>query len=57
MVQDHLIEFTVGETIQIGQYAVTLVEVDGTELCLQIEGYDEGDVEQVNSGEPGLESV
>lgn len=39
--QEHLIELCVGETLHVGSYAVTLVEVDGGELCLKIEGYDD----------------
>lgn len=40
--QEHLIELSVGETIQVGQFSVTLVGVNGDELCIEIEGDDQG---------------
>ncbi|WP_139228565.1 hypothetical protein [Planctomicrobium piriforme] len=40
--QEHLIELRVGQTLQVGQYKVTLLEIDGDELCVQIDGQDDG---------------
>jgi len=40
--EQHLIELCVGETLQVGQYKVTLLDVDGEELCVQIDGWDDG---------------
>jgi len=42
-VQEHLIELRVGEILQVGRYQVTLLEVDGEELCVQVDGLDDGD--------------
>lgn len=39
--QEHLIEMCVGETIQVGQFSVTLLDVNGDELCIEIEGDDQ----------------
>jgi len=39
-VQEHLIELCVGETIQVGQYRVTLLQVDGDELNIEVDGDD-----------------
>lgn len=36
--RNHLIELRVGEALQVGQYTVRLLEVDGAELHLEIEG-------------------
>jgi hypothetical protein len=35
-VQEQLIELSIGETLQVGQYKVTLLDVEGDELCLQV---------------------
>lgn len=43
LVQEHLIEMSVGETIQVGQYSVTLLDVNGDELCVEINGDDRDD--------------
>ncbi|MEW4486959.1 hypothetical protein AB1L42_02700 [Thalassoglobus sp. JC818] len=42
--QEHLIELSVGETFQVGEYTVTLLDVEGDELALEImeDGQDEG---------------
>ena len=42
-VQEHLIELSVGETLQVGEYTVTVVSVEGDELCFEIvnDGQDE----------------
>lgn len=52
--QDHLIELSVGETIQIDEYSVTVVSIEGDQLCLEIL-----DDEQNESGEvlPALEAL
>jgi hypothetical protein len=42
-VQEHLIEMSIGETIQVGQFAVTLLDVNGGELCIEIDGGEGGD--------------
>ncbi len=34
--QEHLIELSVGETLQVGEYTVTIVSVEGDELCFEI---------------------
>ena len=56
LVQEHLIELCVGETIQVGQYAVKLVEVDGDQLCFEIQTDDDNGSEwgQIS---PDLESL
>jgi hypothetical protein len=36
-VHERLIEMSVGETVRIGRYWVTLLDVDGDQLCLQVE--------------------
>ncbi len=41
--QEHLIELRIGETLQVGQYKVTVIDVDGDELCVQIDGHDDDD--------------
>ena len=34
--QEHLIELSVGETFQVGEYIVTLLDVDGDQLAFEI---------------------
>lgn len=41
MVQEHLFELSIGQTLQVGLYKVTLLDVDGEDLCVQIEGLDD----------------
>ncbi len=45
IVQEHLIELSVGDTIHIGEYTVTIVAVEGDELCFEIvdDGQNESD--------------
>lgn len=52
--QEHLIEMSIGETIQVGQFAVTLLDVDGDELCIEIDGDDGGHSERT---EPSTDDV
>ncbi|WP_437202439.1 hypothetical protein [Planctomicrobium sp. SH664] len=42
MVQEHLIELSVGESIQVGEYFVRILDVNGDELCIEIDGDDQG---------------
>ncbi|WP_437229167.1 hypothetical protein SH661x_001290 [Planctomicrobium sp. SH661] len=39
--QEHLIELCVGETLQVGRYRVTLLQVNGDELSIEVDGDDE----------------
>lgn len=55
--QEHLIELNIGDTLQVGQYKVTLLDVDGGELCFQIDGDDDGDCGNSLLPEDLLESV
>ncbi|WP_417847540.1 hypothetical protein [Thalassoglobus sp.] len=41
--QEHLIELSVGETIHVGEYTVTIVSVEGDGLCFEI--LDDGQAE------------
>lgn len=43
--QERLIELSVGETLHVGQYTVTVVAVEGEELCFEIDngGQNESD--------------
>ncbi len=41
MVQEHLFELSIGQTLQVGLYKVTLLDVDGEDLCVQIDGLDD----------------
>ena len=34
--QEHLIELSVGDTFQVGNYTVTLLDVNGNELAIEI---------------------
>lgn len=34
--QEHLIELSVGDTLRIGDHTVTIVGIDGDELCLEL---------------------
>src|SRR5690606_27440982 len=52
--QQHLIELCVGETLQVGQFKVTLLVIDGEELCVQIDGRDD---DGIDSCELGLEEL
>ena len=45
--QEHLIELCVGETLQVGRYRVTLLQVNGDELSIEVDG----------DGECGLEEM
>jgi len=47
-VQEHLIELCVGETIQVGQYRVTLLQVDGDELNIEVDGGDGADWAEIS---------
>lgn len=44
IVQEHLVELSVGETLQVGGCTVTIVAIEGDELCFEI----------VDDGENGL---
>ncbi len=57
VVQEHLIELSIGDTLQVGQYKVTLLDVDGGELCFQIDGDDDGDCGNTLLPEDLLEPV
>ncbi|WP_437194561.1 hypothetical protein [Planctomicrobium sp. SH527] len=39
--QEYQIELRVGETLQLGQYAVTVVDIDGDNFCFLIDGGDD----------------
>ncbi len=56
--QQHLIELSVGETLQVGQYTVTLLDIDGDALSIEIEGFDDhGDRAEMDSDSDVLETV
>jgi len=52
-VPEHLFELSIGQTLQVGQYKVTLLDVEGEELCVQIDGADDGDIPE----DIGLENL
>lgn len=39
--QEYQIELRIGETLQLGQYAVTVVDIDGDNFCFMIDGGDD----------------
>ena len=45
--QERLIELSVGETLEVGQYSVTIVAINGDELCLEI--YEDGQEAELES--------
>jgi len=47
LVQEHLIELCVGETLQVGRYRVTLLQVDGDELSIEVDGDGEYDLNEL----------
>ena len=47
LVQEHLIELCVGETLQVGCYRVTLLQVNGDELSIEVDGDGEFDLEEI----------
>jgi hypothetical protein len=51
-VDERLIEMTIGETIRVGGYWVTLLDVDGDKLCLQIESDNDSGWDSFESGAP-----
>lgn len=38
LVQEHLIELSVGDTIQVGEYRVTVLQINGDELSIEVDG-------------------
>lgn len=36
--QEHLIELSVGDTIQVGEYRVTVLQINGDELSIEVDG-------------------
>jgi hypothetical protein len=56
-VQEHLIELSIGETLQVSQYKVTLLEINGDELCLQVVSDDDHDDHFIGSPEDLLTSL
>lgn len=44
--QEHLIELCVGDTIQVGQHKVRLLDIDGDQLCFEINGPDEDGIDE-----------
>jgi hypothetical protein len=42
-VQHLELELSIGETIQIGNQLITVIEIDGGEICMRIDDADPGD--------------
>jgi hypothetical protein len=40
-VQEQEIELSIGDSIQIGQHTVTVIDIEGTEVCFRIEHEEE----------------
>lgn len=52
---NHQFDLRVGETVRLGDYKVTLVEVDGGEAVLEIEGPDpNGDIQLAPNDEDAV---
>lgn len=46
--QEHLIELCVGETLQVGRYRVTLLQVQGDELSIEVDGDGDCDLNELS---------
>ncbi len=56
--QEHLIELSVGETLQVGEYTVRIVTVEGDELCFEIVDDGQNEVgEIIAKDEPELAAL
>ncbi len=49
--REEAVELAVGDTLVVGGHCVTIVEIDGPEICFRIDDADEQDVLVHHSGE------
>ena len=43
-VREEAVELAVGDTLVVGDHCVTIMEIDGSEICFRIDDADEQDV-------------
>ena len=46
--EQHLIELSLGEAVQVGQYTVTLLSIEGDEFCIEIDGEEDYGIAQAS---------